>query len=279
MSETALSGPAGGDASAGALLKRAREKQGLHIAALAATIKVSPRKLELLEADRHDELPDATFTRALAQTVCRTLKIDPAPVLALLPPGSGYRLEQVSGGINTPFRDDGRQAAADEWSGLLLRPAVVVPALVVLAAAVLWLLPPGTLTRAPAAPTAAPAAPASAPAVALPAASAPAVAAADLVVAPPAPAAPVVAPEPVAVAPATTLQVRATAPSWVEVIDGGGQALISRIVAAGEVVDLDGALPLRLRVGNVGATQVAFRGQPVELAPWTRDNVARLELK
>ena len=35
--------------SAGALLKAAREKQGLHIAALAAAIKVSPRKLEALE--------------------------------------------------------------------------------------------------------------------------------------------------------------------------------------------------------------------------------------
>ena len=53
--------------SAGALLRAAREKQGLHIAALAASIKVTPRKLDALEHDRWDELPDATFTRALAQ--------------------------------------------------------------------------------------------------------------------------------------------------------------------------------------------------------------------
>ncbi len=59
--------------TAGRLLREAREKQGLHIAALAAAIKVAPRKLELLEADRFDELPDATFTSALAQTVCRAL--------------------------------------------------------------------------------------------------------------------------------------------------------------------------------------------------------------
>ena len=49
-------------------------------------IKVAPRKLEALEADRYDELPDLTFTRALAQTVCRALKIDAEPVLAKLPP-------------------------------------------------------------------------------------------------------------------------------------------------------------------------------------------------
>jgi cytoskeleton protein RodZ len=68
-----------GSPSAGALLRAAREKQGLHIAALAAAIKVAPRKLDALENDRWQDLPDATFTRALAQTVCRTLKIDARP--------------------------------------------------------------------------------------------------------------------------------------------------------------------------------------------------------
>jgi cytoskeleton protein RodZ len=56
--------------SAGRLLREARERQGLHIAVLAASIKVTSKKLELLEADCFDALPDATFTRALAQTVC-----------------------------------------------------------------------------------------------------------------------------------------------------------------------------------------------------------------
>ena len=41
---------------------------------------------------------------------------------------------------------------------------------------------------------------------------------------------------------------------------------------------LDGALPLRVTIGNAAATQLAFRGQPVNLASRTRDNVARLEL-
>ena len=72
-------------ASAGALLRAARERQGMHVAALAAAIKIPQRKLEALESDRLDELPDATFARALALTVCRALKIDPAPVLAVLP--------------------------------------------------------------------------------------------------------------------------------------------------------------------------------------------------
>ena len=67
-------------AAAGALLRAARLAQGLHIAALAASIKVSPAKLEALEAGRSHELPDHTFARALALTVCRVLKIDATPV-------------------------------------------------------------------------------------------------------------------------------------------------------------------------------------------------------
>jgi cytoskeleton protein RodZ len=277
--------PAAAAATAGALLRRAREKQGLHIAALAAQIKVSPRKLEALEADRYDELPDATFTRALAQTVCRTLKVDPAPVLALMPRSGVHALEQVSEGLNARFRDDGRAAAGAEWTRLL-RPAVVLPLLVLAAAAALWLLPAGTLTSVPSAQQAASAVAALVPSpVAAPApavvstpvqpnvpASAPAL--------PPAPPS-ASAPEapPLAVAPAATLQVRASVASWVEVVDAGGQSLISRIVAAGETVDLDGALPLKLRIGNAAGTQVSFRGQPVDLAVHTRENVARFELK
>ena len=83
MNETAAA-PLPGATTAGRLLREARERQGLHIVALAAMIKVAPKKLEMLEADRLDALPDATFARALAQTVCRALKVDAGPVLALL---------------------------------------------------------------------------------------------------------------------------------------------------------------------------------------------------
>ena len=281
--------PAAPAETAGTLLRRAREKQGLHIAALAAQIKVAPRKLEALEGDRYDELPDATFTRALAQTVCRTLKTDPAPVLALMPQPGGYRLEQVSEGINAPFRDDGRVAPSSEWAGLL-RPAVVLPALVLAGALALWLLPAGTLQPVPSAGDAAsavalvpPAPPASAAAPAAPAAPAAEAPAVPAPAAAPPPSAAAAAPAteaaPQTVAPAATLQVRATAASWVEVVDARGQSLISRIVAAGETVDLDGTLPLKLRIGNAGGTQVTFRGQAVDLAAHTRENVARFELK
>ena len=71
--------------SAGALLKANRQSAGLHIAALAVQLKVPVHRLEALEADQWEALPDMVFTRALASSVCRTLGVDPESVLALLP--------------------------------------------------------------------------------------------------------------------------------------------------------------------------------------------------
>jgi cytoskeleton protein RodZ len=71
--------------TAGALLRQYRESQGFKLDVLAQALRVSPSKLEALENDRLEALPDAMFARALTLAVCRQLKVDAAPVLALLP--------------------------------------------------------------------------------------------------------------------------------------------------------------------------------------------------
>ena len=277
-------------ASAGGMLRQARQAQGLHIAALAAAIKVSPRKLELLESDQFDQLPDATFTRALAQTVCRSLKIDAAPVLALMPPPRGHRLEEISEGLNTPFRERPGRLVPGEWVSLS-SPLLWLAALLLLGALVVYFMPAAWL---PAARERLSAETRSVvvPAVVSEAASAVVAAApvlatstvVETVVSP--------APEPAAsggvaevpasafeAAAAGVLQLHANERSWVEVTDARGKSLISRLVEAGEDIGLDGVMPLKVRIGNAGATKVVFRGQPLELGAFTRDNVARLELK
>jgi cytoskeleton protein RodZ len=70
---------------AGQLLRQYREGTGLHIVALSSALKVARAKLEALEADRLDELPDIVFARALAMSCCRYLGKDAEPVLALMP--------------------------------------------------------------------------------------------------------------------------------------------------------------------------------------------------
>jgi len=281
--------------TAGGLLRRARQAQGLHIAALAASIKVTQRKLEALEGDRYDELPDATFTRALAQTVCRSLKVDPAPVLALLPQNRTHRLEHLGEGINAPFRERPGSLAPNEWANLS-RPAVLAPLILLLAALAVYLLPPGWLSLPSvggeaasqpggAPPTvvaetvvpAVPAAEVAASATAM-AAEPPASALVETVHAAPQEALPA-ASEPGPAAVGGSLQLRATAESWIEVLDGRGQPLLARTVLPGETLGLDGLMPLKLKIGNAAVTQVTFRGQPVALGAYTRDNIARLELK
>ncbi|MEJ7932003.1 helix-turn-helix domain-containing protein [Ramlibacter sp. AN1015] len=126
-------------ASAGALLREARERAGLHVAALAGALKVPQRQLEALEQDRLELLPDVVYARALAASVCRTLKIDSRQVLSLLPKGGDSRLGKVEP-INVPFRasgDVGRSAGRE----LLRRPPVLAALALLVGAVVLLLLP------------------------------------------------------------------------------------------------------------------------------------------
>lgn len=294
--ENAAAGAAG-PVTAGRLLREARQARGLHIAALAASIKVTTQKLDALENDRFDELPGATFTRALAQTVCRALKIDPAPVLVLMPPAAGKGLDRMSERINQPFRDRSGPQAARDFSALM-SPAVIGAALLVLAALVVYLLPEGSFNislpfgervseTAEAEPVEAPVAMASE-ALVGPEAAASGVESA-LTVSPmieaahPAPPAEAGGSEP---APAASviasngLQLRTTGASWVEVKDRRGTTLFSRLMLAGEseIVAVDGHGPFRVTVGNASVTSLTYRGEPVVLRAPRGGQVAKLEL-
>jgi cytoskeleton protein RodZ len=126
--------------SAGQLLREAREAQGLHVAALAVSLKVPVKKLEALEADRLEELPDAVFVRALASSVCRALKIQPGPVLEKLPQLNTRVLDQVDSGMNVAFRSRA-DSPAPSALGQLNRPVVLGVMALLLAAIVLMMLP------------------------------------------------------------------------------------------------------------------------------------------
>lgn len=275
-------------ATAGALLKAARERQGVHVAVLAASLKVPPRKLELLEADRYDELHDPTFVRSLAMSMCRALKVDAEPVLARLPQSVSPVLVPQRG-LDAPFRERGRELSRDPGDARRLLGLPALAALLLVGGALaIYFWPAGGLRPAEAPmPAASAVLPVAEPASAAPVAALPASDA--TVAAVPAEAASAAsavvetvfdAPAASASAPTAALLVlRASAESWVEVRDARGELLLSRTLAAGEAAGLDGSPPLRLVIGNAGATEVLFRGKPVSLDAPTRDNVARLELK
>jgi cytoskeleton protein RodZ len=279
-------------ATAGAMLKSAREKRGLHIAALSAAIKVPQRKLEALESDRYEELLDLTFTRALAQTICRTLKIDAQPVLERLPqlPGAAPKLQHVSNGLNAPFRERPGRGEPADWSWLG-RPVVWGTLLVLVAAGVLALAPARFLDRREMLPSAPSASAPAAVSVLPPSGAASSVvevvptaavlgATATSLGAPAVVEMPAASSAPVATVPAGAglLGVKATGETWVEVQDARGATLLSRKVAAGESLGLNGDVPLRVTIGNANNTQLTFRGQLVDLKANTEGNVARLQL-
>lgn len=310
-------------ATAGAALRRARESRGLHIAALAAMLKVPQSKLEALEADRHQDLPDATFARALARAMCRALKVDAEPILALLPRGSEAALDRVTPGLNQPFRERATSQEPLLSPQLFKSPVMLGVAALLLAALLVYLVPAAWVDEAtarlrnigapaasgelnppaeaasavPGEPVAAPAPQASEPALAavtpaqsglpasLPAATATAGTTGTTSPAPtattPTPVAATVLPPAANLPPAAggaPLRVKVSQESWVEVVDAQGQLLLSKLMRPGDQIDLSGAAPLKLRVGNVAGTELVFRGQPVDLAARSRDNVARFEL-
>lgn len=292
--------------TAGTILREARQAAGVHVAALAVALKVPVSKLEALEADNFGALPDAVFTRALASSICRTLKIDPVPVLERLPQSQPPRLSADSGGLNAAFKDPHAKAAAPLASSSGSRSVAMAVLALLVGAAVVYFLPRGPQESAspevPAAEAAAPAptpaaepAPAAAPAAAVapavpaaPTASA-AVAAPAAVVVPAAAPASVAAQAPVAsasgaaaqpaVTPSGIVEFRARAESWIQVRDASGTVTLQRSLAAGETASASGKLPLSVIVGKASATEVLVRGTPFDLASVARENVARFEVK
>jgi cytoskeleton protein RodZ len=300
--------------TAGALLRDAREAAGLHIAALAVALKVPVAKLEALEADNFSALPDMVFVRALASSVCRTLKIDPQAVLALLPQGEGPRLSAGDVGLNAPVKGFAGRSSAAPFKGAGTRSFVWAVGLLLIGAALMMFLPrgldadlsallkqPETTTKIPmptgnvaqeisvavgaeqrvpsAAPAPAPAAAAGV-GVELPAGESikPAGIASHPIVLPSVEAS---APSsaPAADAPSGVLAFKARSESWIQVRDAAGALVLQRNLAPNELVSVSGVLPLAVVIGRADATEVFVRGKPYDIGPVSRENVARFEVK
>ncbi len=279
----------GAPVTAGALLRAAREASGLHIAALSVAMKVPVKKLEALEADRSDLLPDIVFVRALASSVCRTLKVDPVPILELLPQTVQAKLETTHKGINEPFKSPG-DTRNFAWLELLKRPSVLMVLALLISAVVVNFMPELHWAEPAAKPevtdvTTAPAKETGDDAVAPEKAEekSPAV---EVVPAPVAanvspPTAPDT-PSEVAVPdakPADTVVIRSKGVTWVEVVDASGAVLVRRTLQAGGVTSANGVGPMAVVIGKADVAEVEVRGKPFSISGVSKDNVARFEVK
>lgn len=285
---------------AGAMLRASREAQGLHLAMLAMSLKVPVKKLEALESDRYDLLPDTVFVRALASSVCRALKIDAAPILAALPLSQTPKIKTSESGLNATFNDSA-SSAGRAWLSHLTKPLVMTVLVLLVGILAIVFLPVKAQNdsrstsqteeksqMAPAAPaaaeidaqhpvsslspvSAAPLAPSSSLSVDLQATTA------SLVQTPTLNSS--VSPVQTVVNSGDVLTLQARGASWIEVVDAKGVSQSRKTLMKDEVLSVSGALPLTVVLGRADLVSVTVRGQPFDAVSIAKDNVARFEVK
>ena len=267
--------------TAGGLLRQAREAAGLHIGALAVSMKVPVKKLEALEADRFDLFPNPVFVRALASGVCRVLRADPTPILAKLPAANAVPLAAMEPSIHTPFRSPG-ESVAWRTPQFLTRPGVLTVIVALVATLVIAIYPhnngadSASSADRPAAP-----APTSSAAVAAETLNpgSPPGAGTGVAAATPATASASASAANAGSANAPLLTFKARGSCWVQVADANGVVQVNRTLMTGEVLAVPATAPVSIVVGRVDAMEVEVRGQPFALAEFTKENVARFEVK
>ena len=270
--------------SFGARLQWQRERLGLSVTDVAARLRLHPNQVRALEQEALSALPEAAYVRGFVRGYARVLDLDPAPLLADL----GQKLVPAAASVV-----DG-MAQARDYSPVRAAAREHASRKIVMAGAVLLLIalgalgwyathqprrePPPAVTSTPTPPV-----PAS-PSTPVPVTSG------DAGSVPPtgaAPAAPAAATPDAATAAADTaglttpvplaplLRIRFSGPSWVEVKDAEGKVLLSQHSAAGAEHVIEGTPPFYVVIGDTAKAAVEVRGENYDLAPHTRQNVAR----
>lgn len=300
------------DSHVGISLANARDARGMSIDQLAAQLKISPKKLGLLERGEFEQIEGgSTYVRALCRSVCKALRMDEAAILDRLPSTVRSNLPERDTSLRTPFKEHTLRDAMSMSSGQRksLPPLVwAAAALAILAMLVFswpWIskiMPSmASLTDGISLPSLT----ASTPSVAADSASvasnslaispktSPATSLATVSVPPSAPSVASSAGSPAAgiavsspassseatVDPAQALIIEAAETTWVEIKSPGGVILVSRNVIAGErlLQDLDGKRVVT--IGNVSGARVLVRGKPFDLLAVKKDNVARFDVQ
>jgi cytoskeleton protein RodZ len=249
-----------------AALARRREEMGLTLEDVAQQLKFAPRQIEALETADFAHLPTGTFARGMLRSYARLLKLDAAPMLAALGERFGAAPLPENAVVlrePVPFADGARRV---NLPYILFSLGVL---LVVGALAFEWMRDSGgaaKLAFVPAAQTP----PASQTLVSSIAAT-PGIAAAET----PAHA----APDPAPAGGRRRIGLSFARASWVEITDRTGHRLISQLNPAGSEQVLEGVPPFDVVVGNAQHVKLTYDGQPIDLMPYVKVEVARFALE
>lgn len=298
---SSLGSEPGPSESGGSLLRQAREAAGFSVSELALLLKVSTAKLDALESNRWDLLPDIVFARALASSVCRALQIEIAPILVHFPSLTVPSMKTDESGINAPFRVPG-DGLGFAWLSQFQKPGTFAVIVLVFAAVALFLLPDDFLksslnepvvengnlktnsieavstdmaTNVTNQPSSASEAIDRLPRVdQLTPEKAPATAELKEIATSSLPATAIASESVTGV-----VVLKATSASWVEVVDSRGVVQVRKTMVEGEVLGASGEGPLTVVIGRADAVSVEVRGKAFDLTNVIKNNVARFEVK
>lgn len=279
---------------AGATLRAARERAGLSVSDVAQRLKYSARQVEALEEGRSAQLPSLTFQRGFVRGYARLLGLDANALVASLElqaqPDNGPSTLQLQKIAYTPAAMPAQTANHAAWPWIWAMLAAVAgiggyilygweaPASVRRETAVaISAAPVGAVSGVPVSPvaTAEPgrAAPASIGAAPAPASATSAIVGERAI---PLPQASV---EAAPLATSGKLRLQFAGDSWTEVRQANGSVVYSGTGTAGMERWVDGQGPFDLVIGNAKQVKLFYRGDEVDLQPYIKLSVARLQLK
>ena len=303
--------------SLGAVLEAARVAKGLSLQDVSGNLRYSVKQIDALENGSYHLLPDAMITRGFIRNYARLLEIDAEPLLASYRQSVSSESDKVIA-VKSSMRPVQLTKESQPWLKYILASILVLLFLLAWLFYVDYMPKPSSVAVEKTPEVIQEAAPAAAeplPEIALPAAQRLAeddVTAPDLLAAPnaasntPAPAATNAADVKPAVAvtqadlkplaPPLTQQIQApvtaspapavktvtmvfTAKTWVSATDKSGKVVYEKTSHSGDKETINAALPLNLVIGNASGTKLNFGGKDIDLAPNTKDNVARITLE
>lgn len=256
--------------SLGTRLREAREASGNSIADVVQVIRFSAHQIEALERDEYASLPGPTSVRGLVRNYAKFLKLDPAPLIALLEPAVPVPEADVRPPTNMGEAE--QPGMAERIPSRLI--AAGVGAVMLIAAGV-WYFDTTGENVAVQRPAASAIDPARAPA--------PAAATAEAVAAPAATvvstATPVLPAEGSPPPPSGGLRIEFDDRSWIEIRDASQKVVLVGEYGAGTRHSVDGKPPFQLWIGRASGVRVFMGDRSIDLKPHTREEVARFSLE
>jgi cytoskeleton protein RodZ len=283
----------------GQVLGDERERQGLSRSDIAQRLHMSAWQVDAIEAGDYSRLPKGTFLRGFVRNYARLLGLDPAKVLPLLAEAAP---KAPAPGIVVPSQNIRFDPLNERFASPYMKAGAAALALLVIGfAAMYWWVavrnspPPGTIAKkaaetAPQNIAAAPQPPPQPQPQPQPQPPQPAAEEAKAPTVKPQPAVAKAEPpkaksEPASMLPVSEsvpgnrLKFRFKGPSWVEIKDGRGRVLLSKLNSPGSETEVSGRPPFEVVVGNAPDVVMTYNDREFPLEPHTRVAVARFTVE